>query len=484
MNYRMSAYLLGEILLIVAGLMLVPFAMAFAFGEQGTPLSFGITIASTVVLALPWVLKKPKKTDLKARGGFIVVGLAWILLSLLGAMPFAIGGYASYLDALFETVSGFTTTGATVFAQVENLPKSLLFWRSFTHWIGGMGVLIFVIAVLPKSDAAIVHLAKAETAGPQFGKLVSKLRFTARILYAIYIVLTLIETVALILCGMDVFDAFTTAFATAGTGGFSCRNSSIAFYDSVAVEIVVMVFMFLFSVNMNLFFLIAVGKIKDVFRNEELWWLCSYMLLATVILTVSLTVNKVYDTFGQTLRYAAFQVVSIGSSTGFSTADFTTWPLLCQVVLFVCMFIGGMAGSTAGGLKVSRIMILTKSSFRSIRKAVSPRSVISVKIDKKSVDETLVKNVSAYFGLFMLLTFASFILVSVLEKGLDFTGAITSVVTCINNVGPGFSAVIGPAGSFGGLSVPTKIVLIFDMLLGRLEIYPVLLLFSAKAWKR
>ncbi len=485
MNYRMSSYLLGQILLITAGLMLIPFIMALALGESNTPLAFGITLACMVCLGTPFIIKKPKNTEIRARGGFVIVALAWIFLSLFGAMPFTLSGYIpNYLDALFETVSGFTTTGATILAEVESLPHSLLFWRCFTHWIGGMGVLVFVIAVLPKTNAAIVHLAKAEIPGPQFGKLVSKLRFTARILYGIYILLTFIEVIALLLCGMPVFDSFVTAFATAGTGGFSCRNASIAAYGSLPVEIVTMVFMFLFSINMNLFYFILIGRIGQAFKNEELWWLCGYTFLAVVLVTVSLCMHNVYETFGETLRYATFQVVSVVSTTGFATADFGTWPVMAQTVLFVCMFIGGMAGSTAGGLKVSRIMTLSKVSGRAIKKSISPRAVLSVKVDKKRMDETLVQNTVTYFTLYMLLILLSSILCAVAEPmQSDFATSFSAVVTCINNVGPGLSAV-GPVCNFGSLHAFTKVVLIFDMLLGRLEIYPVLLLFYYKSWKR
>ena len=482
MNYRMTAYLLGQILLIVAGFLVVPFIMTFAFGETGTPLAFGVTIASMAAVSIPVVIKKPKNTDIHAKDGFIMVALAWIVLSLFGAMPFAISGYFnSYIDSLFEIVSGFTTTGATVLVDIEAVPYSLLFWRSFSHWIGGMGVLVFVIAVLPKTNNAIVHLAKAEIPGPQFGKLVSKLRFTARILYGIYILLTLIEVIALLICRVPVFDSFITAFSTAGTGGFSSKNASIGGYDSLATEIVTMVFMLLFSINMNVFYLIIIGRVKQAFKNEELWWLIVIVFVAIILVSLSLTMEHVYASFGETLRYSSYQVIAFISTTGFGTANFDDWPILAQSVLFVCMFIGGMAGSTAGGLKISRVMILSKASGRSIKKSISPRTVVSVKVDKKTVDENMVKNVVTYFALLMIIYFVSVILVSIVQKGMDFSTAITSVATCLNNVGPGLSKV---AGGFGEMNWFSKIVFIFDMLIGRLEIYPILLLFYPKSWSK
>ncbi len=481
MNYRMTAYLLGQILLIAAGFLLVPFILTFAFGETGTQLAFGVTIAAMAVTGLPFVVKKPKDTTIHARGGFLTVALAWIILSLFGAMPFSISGYASYIDGLFEIVSGFTTTGATIFVEIESLPYSLLFWRSFSHWIGGMGVLVFVIAVLPKTNTAIVYLAKAEIPGPQFGKLVSKLRFTARILYGIYIFLTLIEVVALLICRMPVFDSFITAFSTAGTGGFSSLNASIGGYNSLAVEIVTMVFMLLFSINMNVFYLIIIGRVKQAFRNEELWWLLGIVFVAIALVTASLMMNKVYASFGETLRYSSYQVIAFVSTTGFGTANYDNWPVLAQSTLFVCMFIGGMAGSTAGGVKISRVMLLAKASGRAIKKSISPRTVVSVRIDKKPVEENMVKNVVIYFALIMIIYFISVILVSIEQNTMDFSTAVTAVATCLNNVGPGLSKV---AGGFSDIGVFSKIIFIFDMLIGRLEIYPILLLFYYKAWKR
>lgn len=487
MNYRMSAYVLAHIALVTAGLMLIPFVMTFAYGESGTQLGFGITIAILLVLGIPFSIKKPLNTEIKARGGFILVAIAWIFLSVCGALPFTVSGYVpNYFDALFETVSGFTTTGATALANVEALPKSLLFWRSFTHWIGGMGVLVFVVAILPKSNGSIVHLLKAEMTGPQFGKLVSKMRFTARILYAIYIALTLLMVGILVAGKMPVFDAFTTAFATAGTGGFANYTTSIAHYDSLYAEIVITVFMMVFSINFNLFYFILIGHIKDVVRNEEMRAMFIIYGAAVAAITVSLTIHNTYSSIAESLRYSSFQAASIMSTTGFATADFTKWPAFSQAILVCLMFIGGSAGSTAGGLKVSRIVIMCKSGVKEIRRAFSPRSVVAVKLDKKTLDDETVRSVNTYLVLFVLLFAVSFFLLMLDpffhgEDGL--VTCFTGLAACINNVGPALGG-LGPLASFNPLTNFSKILLCIDMLIGRLEIMPMLLLFYPPAWRK
>ena len=484
MNYRMTLYVIGLISLTVAGLMLIPFVMSLAYGETGTPLAFGVTLIALLLVGIPNLVKKPKNRSLSARGGFLIVSLAWIYLSLMGALPFCISrSIPNYIDALFETISGFTTTGASILKDIEALPKSILFWRSFTHWIGGMGVLLFVIAVLPKSDPSIVHLIKAETPGPQFGKLVSKLRFSAQITYAIYIAITLLEVIALACCGCNAYDSFLHAFATAGTGGFSSYGNSIASMNNLAVEIVITVFMMIFSVNFNLFYLIIIGHIKDVIRSEELRVLLSVFVISTLAISVSLTVNHVYS-FAQALRYSSFQTAAMISTTGFSTADFTTWPAFTQVILFLLMFMGGSAGSTAGGLKVSRFIIATKSSFRKLKTSISSRSYSPIKLDGRPVNDALVTGVNSYLAMFFLLLGISAMLVSIASpKGFGAIENISAVVTCINNVGPGLGA-LGPSGNFSPYNAFAKIVLCFDMLLGRLEVIPILLLFYPKSWVR
>lgn len=485
MNYRLTLNVLGFISLTVAGLMIIPFIMSFAYGESTTPLAFGITLICLLAIGVPATIFKPKNRNLSARGGFLIVAIAWIYLSLMGALPFCISKYIpNYIDAVFETVSGFTTTGATILTNVEALPKSLLFWRSLTHWIGGMGVLLFIIAVLPKSDPSIVHMIKAESPGPQFGKLVSKLRFSAQITYAIYVVMTLIEVIALACCGCSAYDSFLHALATAGTGGFSSYNLSIAGMNSKAVEIVITVFMMIFSINFNLFYLILIGHFKNVIKSEELRVLLSVFLVSSIAISTSLTVTNTVSSFWEGLRLSTFQTASMISTSGFATADYTTWPAFSQIILFMLMFMGGSAGSTAGGLKVSRFIILIKASFKKLKTSVSPNSYSPVKLDGKPINDELTNSVTGYFSLFFIILGISAVLVSIASPdGFGVTENLSAVVTCMNNVGPGFGK-IGPLGSFAPYSAFAKIILSFDMLIGRLEIIPILLLFYPKAWQK
>lgn len=485
MNYKYTLNVLGIISLTVAGLMIIPFIMSFAYGESATPLAFGMTILALVVVGVPLTILKPKNRNLSARGGFLTVALAWIYLSLMGALPFTISkAVPNYIDALFEAVSGFTTTGATVLKNIESLPKSLLFWMSFTHWIGGMGVLLFIIAILPKSDPTIVHLIKAETPGPQFGKLVSKLRFSAQITYAIYIVLTLLEVVILACCGCSAFDSFVHALGTAGTGGFSSYKLSVAGMDSLAAEIVISVFMIIFSINFNLFYLCLIGHAKDAIKSEELRTLIGIFAVSSVAISISLTITNTVSSFGEGLRYATFQTASVISTSGFTTVDYTKWPAFCQIVLFILMFIGGSAGSTTGGLKVSRLIIIFKDGIRQLRTSISPNRFTPVKLDGKPVSSDLTSGVTSYTCTYFLIMVVSLILVS-LNSPSDFgiVENLSAVVACVNNVGRGFGA-LGPGGNFASYSIFAKIVLLMDMLIGRLEIMPILLLFYPKAWQR
>jgi len=443
MNYKMTVYILGQIALFMAVFMLIPLIIAIS-GETTTPMAFGVTIGILVVFGITSIIFfKPKDTSFNARGGFLIVALAWIGFSIFGCLPFYLSGQVpNFIDCLFETVSGFTTTGATILSNIEALSPSLLFWRSFTHWIGGMGVLLFVIAILPKGDPSIVHVLKAEVPGPKFGKIVSKMHFTAKILYAIYIVLTLIEVGLLCAGGMSLFDAFIHAFGTAGTGGFSSYNASIAHFDSVYIEIVITVFMIIFSMNFNLFFLVLIGHVREALKSEELWWLLVIFAGFTLTITLSLTFNGTYNDFWQSLRYASFQTASIMSTTGYVTADFASWPMLTQAMLVVLMFVGGCAGSTAGGLKVSRVILLIKNAFRTVKKEVSPRSVISVKMDKSPASEQLVMGVTSYFVTYALIVVISLVLLSLASpSAYGFGSNATAVITCINNVGPGLDMV-------------------------------------------
>lgn len=482
-------FVLGEIAIIIGALMCIPLFMAVGLHEDTTILAFGIAVGVCLVIGIVGIIVRPPKDkrDMRTTSGFAMCGLFWIFIALISAIPFRVSGYIpNYIDALFETVSGYTTTGSSILTNVEALPKSLLFWRAFTQFIGGMGVLVFVIALIPKNDKMSTALAKAEIPGPQFGKLVSKLRFTSMILYAIYVVLTLI--LVGILCGlkMPAFDSFCTAFSTASTGGFSVRNASIAAYNSPGIEATLTVFMLLFSVNFNVYYLILVGHFFKAVKNEELGWFFGIYFSAVAIIITNLCVSGGY-TFVNALRDVTFNVASLISTSGFGTADFTKWPVLSQVVLLIAMCVGGCAGSTAGGLKVSRVAMLTKSSILNVKKTLSPRSVYTVKMDGKPVDDMTLRNVQSFFLIYMIVIIISTFLVSIGQplngKYSNFETNFSAVIACFNNIGPGIGAV-GPAGNFSGYNIFAKLVLCFDMLLGRLEIFPILLLFTPNSWKK
>lgn len=495
MNYRMTAYILGSISVIMAILMTVPFIMTFGFREDysSTTFAFGLTIAILLAVGIPCIVKRPQNTHITSSCGFVTVALAWIMMSIVGAIPLCASGVIpNFIDCIFEMVSGFTTTGATIMTNIEGAPNSILFWRSMTHWIGGMGILVFVVALLPKSNPAVVHLMKAEVPGPEFGKLVSKLRFTARILYCIYLALTILEVVLLVASPkMTLFDAVVHSMSTAGTGGFSNKNLSVGFFDDVYIDVVITVFMMLFATNFNIFYFILIGHVSTAFRNEELRTMFIIYALATLGITISLTVNNIYESFWTSLRYAAFQTASMMSTTGFVTADFNTWPTLTHILLLAVMFVGGSAGSTAGGLKVSRIVIGAKSSFVSMKKSYSPRGVFTAKLDGRPISDDLRLSVANYFVAYFFITVISLILISLAEPTVPaalqeadsgwFVENFSAVSTCINNVGPGLGS-YGPMHNFAHMAQFSKIVLCFDMLIGRLEIVPMLLLFYPKAW--
>lgn len=485
MNYKMVFNVLGKLLLIEALLMCLPLAICLIYGEYETGpisyLSFVIPIAGLFFVGLPSLIWKPKNTAIYEKEGFVIVASAWVLMSLAGAVPYVISGaIPNYIDAVFESVSGFTTTGASILNDIEALSHSILFWRSFTNWIGGMGVLVFALAIMPEFNAGLMHLFRAETTGPTSGKLVSKMSFTARILYGIYIALTFIEMLFLYCGKMPFFDSIVHAFATAGTGGFSIKNASIAAYNSVYIEMVVAVFMFLFGVNFNMFYLILVGQFMRMFRSEELRFYFGITVVTTIIIACDLL--KVYANFGEAMRYSFFQVTSLGSSTGFSTADFDAWPTLSKSLLLFVMMIGGCAGSTGGGMKVARLIILCKSSYADVRKMMRPRSVISVHFERQPINATVIKNVRNYMFLAIGLICATTILLCI-EGYADVFSNFTAAVSALNNTGPGFGAV-GPTLNYSGYSYYAKLLLSLDMLAGRLEIFPVLILFAPSTWRR
>lgn len=479
MNYKMVFKTVGRLLQAEALFMLLPLAVSVYYNEKLLYV-YGIVIAILLFIGTLFSLPKLETRTIYAREGFLIVSLSWILLSFFGALPFVISGaIPSFVDALFETVSGFTTTGASILNNIEALPKSILFWRSFTHWIGGMGIIVFVLAFLPQKEMQSMHIMRAEVPGPTVGKLVSKATVTARILYIIYGVFTIVEIVALLLCKMPLFDSVTTAFATAGTGGFSVKNASIAAYNNLGAEIVISIFMLLFGINFNLFYLFLIKQFKRVFKSEELW---TYLaVIGTAVIIITANIYPSVESLGTALRQAGFQVISIITTTGFVTADFGKWPVLSHIVIVILMFFGACAGSTGGGLKISRIIILGKSSFRELRRAINPRRVTAIKLDGVVVEKDVVSTTSTYFIIYMVIIGISSLLVSI--DNFDFTTTITSVITCINNVGPGLGGV-GPVENFADLSNFSKLVLSADMLIGRLEIFPIMILFIPSTWKK
>ena len=479
MNYKMVSKTVGRLLQSEALLLLLPMAVSVYFKENIIYV-YGIVIAILLGVGTVMTLPKPEKKAIYAREGFVIVALSWILMSFFGAFPFVISGaIPSFVDAFFETVSGFTTTGASILHNIEVLPKSILFWRSFTHWIGGMGVIVFVLAILPQKDMQSMHILRAEVPGPTVGKLVSKATVTARILYIIYTVFTVAEIIALICCKMPLYDSVTTAFATAGTGGFSVKNASIAAYNNLGAEIVISIFMLLFGINFNLFYLFLVKQFKRVFKSEELW---TYLgVVGVSIILITLNIYPMVESVGTALRQAGFQVASIITTTGFVTADFGQWPSMSQMILVALMFLGACAGSTGGGLKVGRMIILVKAAFRELRRAINPNRVKAIKLDGAVVEKDVVITTSTYFVIYMFIIGVSALILTV--DNFDFTTTVTAVITCINNVGPGL-ALVGPVENFADFSSLSKLVLSANMLIGRLEIFPIIILFMRSTWKR
>ena len=480
MNYRMIGYLLGIVMLIEAGLMLLPATVSLICGE--TTLPFLATVAILLAIAVPLTVKKPKNTRIYARDGFITVASAWILLSAFGALPFVFGGaIPNYIDAFFETVSGFTTTGSTILREIESLPRGILFWRSFTHWIGGMGVLVFMLAILPSDNGRAMYLLRAEVPGVTKDKLVPKMRQSALILYGIYVVLTIVQVICLLCTGMSLYDSLVTSFATAGTGGFSVRNDSIGAYGNPAAEWVIAVFMLIFGVNFNIYFLLLVKRFKDALKSEELRVYIVICTVATAVIAANIFASISELGVADSIRAAFFQVATVISTTGFSTTDFNLWPSLSKTVLVILMFLGACAGSTAGGLKISRVVLVIKNAFRSIKKTISPRSVSVVRLEGEVLSEDTVKSASNHITVYFSILIISTLLISL--DGFDFETNFTAVLACINNVGPGFGAV-GPMGNFADYSYFAKILLSLVMLAGRLEFIPILVLFSPPAWKK
>ena len=478
MNYKMVLYTMGRVVLLEAAFLVLPMAVSLLYGER-CAVSFGLTIlvALAVGFLLTFLCRGSHGTS-SIKDGFMIVALTWIMLSAIGALPFVFSReIPSYVDAFFETVSGFTTTGATILTDVEALSRGMIFWRSFTHWIGGMGILVFVVMLMKTTDRSI-NILKAEMPGPTVDKLAPKSRDTARILYLLYISLTVLETVLLLLGGMGLFDSVVHSLSTAGTGGFGAYNASAANF-SPCIQWVLTVFMLLFGVNFNLYYLLLLGRVRDIFRNTEFKVYLGIIAAAVTIITVDIL--PLYQSFSTSLRQASFQVAAIMSTTGFVTADFTVWSPLSKTLLLLLMFLGGCAGSTAGGLKLSRIIILCKMARRELRRTLRPRVVDVIKMDGHRLEEQTAHSVAVYFALYMLCIGA--LLVALSFSPFDMETNLFSSVSCFNNVGPAFG-MAGPVGNYSLYQPVLKLLLCVGMLLGRLEIYPMLLLFVPAAWRR
>ena len=480
MNYKMTAYVLGKMLGVEALVLCIPAAVSLIYGETSDMVAFGITSAVLCVFFLLFGRKKPENGRIYGKDGLVIVAAAWILWSVFGALPFYLSReIPSYVDALFETVSGFTTTGSTILTDIEALSYGMNFWRCLTHWIGGMGVLVFVMVVTSLHDKSSMHLMRAEVPGPEADKLVPKARETAKLLYAMYLALTVAEIIFLLAGGMNLYDSIIHSFSTAGTGGFANHNSSVAYYDSAYIDGVITVFMILFGINFNMYFLLLIKDVKSVWKNEEVRAYLGIIVAATLVITCN--VLSIYKEPLKAFRYSIFQVASIITTTGFATADFNLWPELSKCILLLIMVIGACAGSTGGGVKVSRFLILWKSILKQVKGMLHPKSVNVVKVNGKKISNETLQGVYAYFSAYVFVFGISVLLVAL--DNFDFATTISGVLTTLSNVGPGISRV-GPIENFQSFSVLSKIVFSMDMLIGRLEIFPFLMICSPSFWRK
>ncbi len=480
MNKSLTIHIVGQVLRVAGLLMALPILVSLILRSGDTmPLLIAMFITLAVGSAL--TLVKPRHDALRPREGFAIVAFSWLLVSFFGGLPFFFSGYVPNLvDCFFETVSGFTTTGSTILTDVEALPRGLLFWRSFTHWAGGMGVLLLSLALIPNIGARSIHLMRAESPGPSTDKLVPRVANNAKILYGIYAGLSGIMVVALLLCGLPLYDALVHMFGAAGTGGFGIYNSSIAWYDSALVDTVIGVFMALFGVNFSLYYFVLTKNWRTAVKNSELQTYLALLLGATTV--IALNIMPLYGgRFLTALRYSFFQCSSIMTTTGYATADFNVWPQLSRGLLVTLMFIGASAGSTGGGIKVIRVQLLLKSMARDIRRTVHPKSVNTIKLDGHTVSENILSGVQGFFFAYFFILILSTIIISF--DGFSFETNVTAVIATLSNIGPGLD-VVGPIGNYAGFSNLSKIVLSLCMLIGRLEIFPILMLFDPDAWKR
>ena len=478
MNYRIILKIVGRVIGIEAVFLLFPTVVSLIYHESVKGFLVAIAVA-VAVSALVTALTRKHNSQFYAKEGFTSVALSWVCISLIGAIPFVVeGSIPSYVDALFETVSGFTTTGSSILAEIASLPRGILFWRSLTHWIGGMGILVFMMAVVPMSKEFSMYIMRAEVPGLEAGKLTAKIQHNSIVLYLIYIFLTVLETLILKVCGLSFYDALVHTFSTAGTGGFSVYNDSIT-SCSPAVQITISVFMMLFGINFNLYFLLLLRKFRSVFKNEELR--CYLALIAFSTITIAFNIRKLCGSMGEAFRLAFFQVNAFSSTTGFSSADFDKWPTYSKMLLFVLMLIGSCAGSTAGGLKISRLMIVFKASVAEIKHMLHPRSINPIRLEGKSITKEILRGTIVYFSMLVIFILSGSLLLSLENK--DLITSISSVATCISNVGPGFN-LVGPTCNFGFFSAPSKLLLSVFMLMGRLELFPIVILFYPSTWKK
>ena len=479
MNIKAVLNTLGKISMVEGLLLILPLTVSLVYGEFKSLAAFMVAIAVAVLVGSVFlILTRRHNHVIYAKEGFAIVAGVWILISLIGAIPFKVSGMIpSFVDAFFETVSGFTTTGASILKHIEGLPHGLLFWRSFTHFIGGMGFLVFVMAIIPNVTDRSIHILKAEVPGPAVSKIVPRIKDTAKILYLIYIAITTLEIIMLICGGMPVFDSVVHAFGTAGTGGFGIKNDSITSYSPYC-QWVIGIFMLLFGINFNVYYLILLKKFKDVIKSSELWTYISIVFASTVLITVNNI--RVYENISVSIRHSFFQVSSIMTTTGFATTDFDRWTGIAKPILLILMIIGACAGSTGGGLKVSRVIMLFKTISREIKRLLHPRTVKAVRFEGKKVDENTASGVGQYFAIYMICFAVCFLLISFEPFGIETN--LSATAACFNNIGPGFSAV-GPTMNYSAYTDFSKIVLSFAMLLGRLEIFPIIIAFSPSAWK-
>ena len=478
MNYSIVLYILGCVLKFESAFLVLPALVGLIYREHAS-VSYLAVAVLCLILGVLLTHKKPRSTNLYTREGFVAVALSWIIMSIFGAIPFVLtGDIPFYVDALFETISGFTTTGSSILTDVESISKASLFWRSFSHWIGGMGVFVFIMAILPMMGGSTMNLMKAESPGPSVSKLVPHVKDTAKILYGIYIAITICEATILRALGMPLFDSLTTTFGTVGTGGFGIRNDSIAGY-SPAIQITITVFMILSGINYTAYFYILTGKIKELFKIEEVRWYLAIIFGSVAVITWN--VRSLYPTFSETLRHAFFQVGSIITTTGYATTDFDLWPALSKTLLVTLMFIGACAGSTSGGIKVSRILILLKTIRKELSLIIHPRQVKKIRMDGHPVDHETLRSANVFLVVYFVLLLTSMLLISVDE--FDFSTNFTSVVTVLNNIGPGLN-LVGPTQNFSIFSPFSKFVLMFDMLAVRLELFPMMILLMPSTWKR